>query len=454
MDAMAAAPVRIEPPSRPLTGLPWLRTVLDNPMAVWPAEIYREPLVAMRALGRPIAFVMAPDLIREVLLNQADAFDKGELSRRALSPVLGGALLTAEGAHWRWQRRAAAPAFRPESINGLVPTILAAAQRRRATWATLEKGREINVAQEMMRTTFEVILDAMLSGRHSVDADRTEQAITQYLATMGWVTVLGTLRVPSWVPYPGALRAARARAYLKEVAASAVRRARADGSNSGTLLAALAGMTDPTVGRAMDDQDLADNFLTFMAAGHETTALALTWTFYLLSFFPSVEQRIVDEVELVTAGGPVDPAHLDALAYTRQVIQESLRLYPPAPLIVRTPLRKVVVGGHVLAPETFTYIPVYAVHRHARLWPEPDQFDPERFRPEQVDRRDRYAYLPFGAGPRICIGMSFALTEATAILATLLRSFRLHLRRGHCPRMQLRVTLRPGGGMPMRLLRR
>jgi cytochrome P450 len=450
----AAAPISIEPPPQPLTGLPWLRAVIDNPIEAWPAELYREQLVTTQSLGRPIAFVMAPDLIREVLLAQADAFDKGELSVRALKPVLGDALLTAEGAHWRWQRRAAAPAFRPEHVAELVPTMLAAAERRRAAWQSLAAGTEIDVAHEMMRTTFDVILDAMLFGRDSMDVGRIAQAITDYLAAMGWVTLLAMLRLPSWVPYPGSRKAARARLYLKDVAATAVRRARDAGSAAGNLLTALAGAADPATGRCMDDQDLADNFLTFMTAGHETTALAVTWTLYLLSFYPSVEQRIVAEVESVTGGGPLHATHVESLAYARQVVQESMRLYPPAPMIVRTSLREVTLDGRVLAPGTFAYIPIYAVHRHVRLWEEPGRFDPERFRPDIAERRDRYAYLPFGAGPRICIGMSFALTEATVILATLLRSFRLRLRPDHEPRMQLRVTLRPAGGMPMRLERR
>jgi cytochrome P450 len=303
-----------------------------------------------------------------------------------------------------------------------------------------------------MRTTFDVILDAMLTGRAGMDVPRIEQAITRYLSIAGWVTALTLMRVPAWVPYPGSRAAGRAGAYLRSIAAEAVRQARAEGS--GNLLRSLAEATDPGTGRAMSDQDLADNFLTFMSAGHETTALALTWTFYLLSLHPAVEQRVVDEIAAVTGGAPLHHAHVQQLVYTRQVLDESMRLYPPAALIARRALRDVHLDGRLLPAGSPVYVPVYAVHRHERLWEEPDRFDPERFRPERAQARDRYAYLPFGAGPRICIGMGFAITEAVVLLATLLRSYRLVLRPGFRPNMQLRVTLRPGGGMPMQLQRR
>jgi cytochrome P450 len=351
-------------------------------MEAWPATVYKEPLVVSRIMGRQITYVMSPDLIREVLQNQGEAFEKGEFARRGLKPVLGDAILTAEGSHWRWQRRAAAPAFRPEHLSELLPSMLTAAQRRHFAWRSIPDGTEINVAHEMMRTTFDVILDAMLSGRDSMDAAPIEQAITDYLASMGWVIAFTMLRLPSWVPYPGSRASARARAYLRRVAALAVRRTRQTGSLPTNLLTALASATDPTTGRSMNDQDLADNFLTFMTAGHETTALALTWTFYLLSLHPSIEQRVIQEIDAVTRGESLQVNHLEALTYTRQVLLESIRLYPPAPLLVRTARRDVSLGGEVIPAGTHIFIPIYAVHRHSHLWKDPDRFDPERFRPD------------------------------------------------------------------------
>lgn len=448
-----AIPARIVPPEQVLSGLHWLRTVVRNPIEVWPRAVYEEPMVVWNAAGRQVAFVSAPELVREVLLTQSEAFDKGEITRRALKPAIGDALLTADREHWRWQRRAAAPAFRPEQITKLTSVMRAAADRRVAAWRARPDGSEINLAQEMMHTTFEVIIDAMLTGRGSMDVHRIEQAITQYLSVIGWVTAMTMMRLPAWMPYPGSRTAKRARAYLMSIAADAVQQARAAGAGD-NLLSALAAATDPSTGRAMSDLDLAHNFLTFMTAGHETTALVLTWTFYLLSLHPLVEQRVLDEVEAVTGGAPIEAAHVERLIYTRQVLDESMRLYPPAALIARRALREVQLGGRTLPDGSPVYVPVYAVHRHTRLWDQPDRFDPERFRPDLAQARDRYAYLPFGAGPRICIGMGFAITEAVVLLATLLRNFRLTLRPGFEPGLKLSVTLRPAGGMPMKVERR
>ena len=213
-------------------------------------------------------------------------------------------------------------------------------------------------------------------------------------------------------------------------------------------------VTDPETGRSMSDRDVLDNLLTFLVAGHETTALALIWTFYLLSLHPKIAERVVQEVEAVTQGDSLREEHIEALSYTRQVVQEAMRLYPPAPVVVRAAIRDVSVGDELIRAGSPTYISVYAIHRHRLLWDEPDTFDPDRFAPAAVKARHRYAYLPFGAGPRICIGMSFALLEAVVILARLLRSIRPSLRPGYVPELKQRITLRPAAGMPMRLERR
>jgi cytochrome P450 len=441
------------PPEQPLTGLRWLRTVLRNPIEAWPAEIYREPIFETRVLGRNVVFVMAPQLVREVLVTSSASFDKGDLTRRTLSPALGDALLTAEGEHWRWQRRAAAPTFRPEAMAPYLPAVQAAVERRRAHWSTLPDGASLDIAHEMMRTTFDAILDAMLTGRHSMDADRVERAITAYLSSVAWVTVLTITRLPAWTPFPGRLRTELARRFLRRSAREAAESSRRSSEQS-ALIASLAKVSDPATGRAMDDVDLADNFLTFMAAGHETTALALTWTWYLLALHPDVEQRVVAEVRQCTRGRPLAYEDLARLDLTTRVIQESMRLFPPAPVIVRRALADVRIGERLIPRGTDVYVPVYALHRHEKLWSNPHAFDPERFAPERAATRDRYAYLPFGAGPRVCIGSSFAMMEAVAMLASLIDDFRLSLRPGHAPRLAVRVTLRPARGMIMALHKR
>jgi cytochrome P450 len=265
------------------------------------------------------------------------------------------------------------------------------------------------------------------------------------------VIALTLLRAPAWLPYPGKRRAGAARDHLRGALLRIARERRRAGAPRADLVALLLEARDPETGRAMDDREIADNLLTFITAGHETTALALAWTFYLLSLHPDAEAGVLEEIAAVTGGAELQAADLDRLVYTRQVLQEAMRLYPPAPVVVRAAVRDVRIGDEVVRAGSPTYVPVYAVHRHAALWDEPDRFDPERFAPGPARARHRYAYLPFGAGPRICIGMGFAMLEAVAILATLLPAVALRLRPGYRPELKLRITLRPAAGMPMRI---
>jgi cytochrome P450 len=291
----------------------------------------------------------------------------------------------------------------------------------------------------------------MLSGRGGIDVDKVEKGAAYYSDSISWVILLTLLRAPRWLPYPGRGRVERARDYLREEVERMVAERRRSDQERNDLVTRLLAVTDPETGRSMNDRDVVDNLLTFLVAGHETTALALTWTFYLLSLHPEIEERVVQEIEAVTQGSALREEHVEALSYTRQVILEAMRLYPPAPVVVRTATRDVSLGAEVIRAGSPTYIPIYAIQRHRLLWDEPDTFDPDRFAPDAVKARHRYAYLPFGAGPRICIGMSFALSEAVMILATLLRSVRLSLRPSFVPELKQRVTLRPAAGMPMRI---
>ncbi|HEU4518663.1 MAG TPA: cytochrome P450 [Microvirga sp.] len=447
----APNPARIDPPRRQLPALKLIRTVIRNPIEVWPKAVFEEDVFRSRFMSRDTVFVMDPDLVREVLVEKADAFVKAETMRRALRPALGDAILTADGADWRWQRRAAAPIFRHERLLGFAPAMLEAAARTRDRWLALDPSREVDVGREMMRTTFDIIVETMLSGHAGIDVERVERGVTDYLESTSWAIALTLLQAPDWVPYPGKLRAVRARNYLRaELLRLAAERRPGAGARD-DLITLLIEARDPETGQAMSDRDVADNLLTFITAGHETTALALTWTFYLLGLHPHIEARVVAEIDRVTGGAPLAADHAGALGYTGQVLQEAMRLYPPAPVIVRAATRDVVIGAQPVARGTAVYVPVYALHRHAKLWDEPDRFDPDRFAAGAAKARHRYQYIPFGAGPRICIGMGFAMLEATLILATLLRATRARLRDRYTPGLKLRVTLRPFPGMPMRI---
>lgn len=445
-------PVRVAPPPQRLPTWRLIGTLVRNPIEVWPEAVYRERVYRDRLLSQDALYVMDPDAIREVLVDQAAGFAKTKAMRRALGPALGEGLLTADGARWRWQRRAAAPTFRHERVLAFLPAMIAAAERTRESLAGAV-GRPIDVAQAMMHTTYDIIVETMLSGRAGIDVDRVEQAITDYLDSTSWTVMLALMGAPAWTPYPGRRRAERARNYLRAEVLRVVAERRASPERRTDLIGLLLDTADPETGQAMNDGDVTDNLLTFIAAGHETTALALAWTFYLLDLHPEIEHRVLDEIAAVTDGGPLRPEHVPDLGYARQVVQEAMRLYPPAPLVVREAMSDLTIAGEAIAAGTSVLIPVYAVHRHERLWDAPDRFDPERFAPEAVASRHRYVYLPFSAGPRICIGMTFALLEAVAVLAVLLPAFRL--RAGpSAPSLKLRITLRPGDGLPMTAERR
>jgi cytochrome P450 len=442
----------IDPPEEPLPLLRQLRTMVDNPLKAWPAALYRKPLYRSRILGHPTIYVMAPDLVRAVLLDESDSFEKGEVARRALGSALGDSILLADGPRWLWQRRAVAPIFRPERIRHFLPAMIAAAERTRDRWRALPPGSEIDVAKEMALTTFDIIVSSMLSGPGSIDAELLQRSMGGYIEPISWVMALATVGAPRWLPYPGIFRARRARENLHRMLEALIAETREAPDNAGNLLWLLVHASDPQTGKSMNAVDVRNNLLTFITAGHETTALALTWTFYLLSLHPEAEWRAKQEIAALTRGGRLLPEHVDALAYTSQVIQEAMRLYPPAAAVVRAARRDVQIGNEHVSAGTTVYVPVYAIHRHEALWQEPNRFEPARFEPEAAKARDRYAYLPFGAGPRVCIGQSFAQREAIAILATLLSAFQLRLRPGHHPEPRLRVTLRPAGGMPMRVI--
>jgi cytochrome P450 len=425
--------------------------MIDNPVKTWPRAMYRERMFRSRILGCDMIYVMAPDLIRQVLVDGAEDFEKGEIFRRGLGPALGEAILTAEGSRWRWQRRAVASIFRQERIRSFLPAMIAAAERARDRLRSHPPAAEIDIAREMMRTTLDIILSTVVSGRRGIDWDLMEQSINQYLEPTAWIMALTMAGAPRWVPYPGIRRARRAREHLHRAMDALIDDARRNPGDGGDILSSLMSATDPETGTSMNEMDVRYNLLTFITAGHETMALVLTWTFYLLSLYPQVEERVRREIAAATGGGSLRAEHIEALAYTRQVIQEAMRLYPPAALIVRAARRDLRLSDEEVRAGTTVFVPVYAIHRHEAYWRRPDEFDPSRFEADAIAARDRYTYLPFGAGPRICIGQSFAQWEATAVLATIISSCRLRLRPDYIPELRLRVTLRPAGGMPMRI---
>src|SRR5262245_18840246 len=443
-------PPTVRPPSEPLPLHRFLFTFVRNPLSSLPRSVYEEPIVVLDNDRRRLAWVTAPALTEKVLLHASAQFPKTPLERRVFHHTLGDGILTSEGASWRWQRRTAAPLFRPADLAHLVPAMTAAAARQIARWGLHAPGSIAAIDRDMTQTTFHVISGTMFAGSADAEAAAILEAADGALATISWEIAAAILRLPRWLWYPGKLRRRRAARRLRQAVAAILIRGRADGRTGDDLLARLARAEVPETGAPMSQKQLVDNLLTFLAAGHETTAKALTWTLYLIARAPLWQERILAEVRSV-ADGAIAAPELERLPLTRAVLKEAMRLYPPAPVMTRVAAEDIELGGHRLKAGTLILIPIFAVHRHRALWEDPDRFDPERFRPEREATYARTQFMPFGFGPRTCIGNSFAMMEGTALLASFVRAARFEWDGVHLPEPVSRVTLRPKGGMPLKV---
>ncbi len=446
-DPAALYPPTVEPPPRPLSLPRFLATFVRNPLRALPAGVYQEPIFQYR--GGKVTWVTDPGLVKTVLLDARESFAKTPLEQRVLGPLLGKGILTSDGADWRWQRQTAAPLFRHADVLGYTPAMVAATEPTIAQWRASPPGTTHRIDEQMTRATFRVISDTMLPGGDAYVGPALERANTDYLMPISWPIAYGVLGLPGWMPYPGRAGMRRAEARMRTAVADMVRARRQSPTDCDDLFARLLRARDPDTGRPMGDEQLVDNLLTFLLAGHETTAKALTWSLYLVARAPAWERRLLDEIASVAGKAPIGPSHVDHLVEVGKFVKEAMRLYPPAPVLTRVATADVELGGVRLAAGSLVVMPIFAIHRHRRLWDDPDRFDPDRFSREREAGYSRYQFMPFGAGPRICIGASFALIEATAMLATFVRAARFEVPPGHVPTPISRVTLRPTGGMPL-----
>ena len=440
----APSPVRVPLVTQPMGIWASLQAARANVLSIIPDIATRQPMVSGRT-GKRWHMVMDPAAIRRVLLEQLDIYPKSLVTKNLLRPAIGESLFIAEGAHWRWQRRAAAPVFSHRNVMNLGPIMTAAAERSCARVAA-SGPRAIDMAEDMVRTTFDVIADVTFSGDGSFDAGGVHNAINDYISEAGKISLFDILGFPDWVPRPGRLMSAGAVEQMKRVADQAVEARRARGAQGvPDLLDLLLEGEDPETRRRMNTAELRDNLLTFIVAGHETTALTLGWALYLCAFDQGVQDEARAQAQSVLKGRAATAEDVENLPLIRRIIDEALRLYPPAGIISRTAMADDTLCGREVRKGDTVMIPIYALHRNHLLWDDPDGFRPDRF----ADRKsmDRYAYLPFGDGPRICIGASFAIQEAVIILATLLSRFRFRPVPGREPEPVMILTLRPEGGV-------
>ena len=440
-----AYPVRIPLVSAPTGIVKSWQLMRENVLSIIPEAATHEKTLSGRTAKR-WHMIMDPASLQRMLLEEVENYPKSTVTKNLLSPAIGDSLFIAEGAHWRWQRRTSAPAFSHRNVTALGPVMTAAAERSAARIAQAGP-RAVNMLDEMIAATFDVISEVTFSGDGSFDRAAVHAAIESYVSEAGKISLLDVLGAPDWVPRPARMTSAAAMSEMKKNADAAIEARAARGPcDIPDLLDLLLSGADPKSGRKMTTSELRDNLLTFIVAGHETTALTLGWSLYLCAFDQTVQDRARAEVQGAldgrTAATGEDVANLP---FIRQIIDEALRLYPPAGMVSRTAMADDTLCGREIRRGDTVIIPIYALHRHHLLWDDPDAFRPDRF----SDRKavERYAYLPFGDGPRICIGASFAIQEAVIILATLLARFRFTPVAGRDPDPVMILTLRPQGGV-------
>jgi len=443
-------PQTVTPPDKPLPLVRGLLQMIANPLHVWPQAMYENPYHGVKWIGRTFHYLRKPEHMKAVFLDHADIFKKSQFQKKLVGPALGEGLLTSEGEHWKFQRRAASPAFRIDALRALVPAFSQSAQETIERIKAMPPGQTVDVMQEMQHATLDVIVETILGGADpEFGYERMARIVSDYIETMGKPDMLDMFGTPNWVPRPWGGKGRRRAAELQKSAVNAINRRRASGAERKDLLGLLLAARDPETSRGLSDIELRDNVVTFIGAGHETTALTLTFSLYLIANAPEVQERLLREVLDVCGDKPIDAAMVEDLVYHEQVAKEAMRLYPPVAIIDRVAMQDIDIGDALVKKGDFTFSLIYIMHRHKLLWEHPERFDPERFSAENAKKLHRFQYMPFGAGQRICIGMKFAYMEAVAMLATLVRDLRWLPNAAHQVEPNIRITLRPEGGMPL-----
>jgi cytochrome P450 len=443
-------------PAKPLSFFAAFRAMKENPLATIPRIAYQEPIWRAKSIFDDQLVVSDPAGIKHVLLDNVANYPKAPLDASILSAAFGDGLLTSSGDKWRAHRRVMSPSFDHRSIASYAPVITDAAAARLSAWDAQADNAEINITREMLTLTLEVISRTMFSADSEALQSQIDETIRKGMAELSFglqhlAPVIG--------PFLLKRKLKRIRANFDAVDAvmqNVIRgREKSDGAAPNDLLGRLIAATDSETGFRMTDAEVRDEVVIIFIAGHETSALASSYVWYLLSLHPQVEAKLHAELDAVLGGRVPTYDDLEKLTYTRMVIDEAMRLYPPAPMLTgRVAIEEDQICGRPIPKSTQIAILPWVVHRHRTLWDDPDRFDPERFSREASAARPRFAYLPFGGGPRICIGAQLALTEVALLVATMAQRYRLKL----VPQQDIvllhRVTLHPRDGIRMQLQRR
>ena len=434
----------------------WLRTasllpsIARNPLTGFAQVNYQDPVSIYSLFGKPFALINDPALIRHIFVERADILVKEQLSQKILRYALRDGMLTAEGDVWRKARRAIAPMFSPRHVAGFGDAMRDTCDR---FVGELRGQDRVDLAPAMSKLAFLILSETLFSGEINAEGEQILADTAIFLEKLGQPDPLDLMNMPDWLPrvtrLTGHSSSTRLRRIVRQTAEArreAIGRGEDVPDDFLTLL--LRAGQDERTRLTLDE--IEDNVLTFVAAGHETTARAVTWTLYCLAHDPDAMERAQAEADALDTGAPVT-GWGESLPWITACFEEAMRLFPPAAVILRELQDDVSFGGYELERGRNAYISQWVLHRHETLWDEPNSFRPARMFGEKRREIDRFAYLPFGLGPRVCIGASFAMQEANVMLATLLRAFDFTYAGMEMPRPVMRITVQPDNGMPMRL---
>ena len=444
------------PPKKPLSLMKMMEVSRNNGMAAFPQAAYEEPIYELKSIFGSLFVISDPAGVKRVLLDNVANYPKAKEDSRFLAAAFGDGLLTSDGDKWRRHRRIMAPSFDHRSIVAYAPAMVETTTEFMAKWDKLAPDAVLDIDAAMTALTLQMISRTMFSSDSDGMASLVEEALSRGMGKMKFglldiLPILGPSRINRKLEDIRSVFSMLDASIHKLIEARAAQPANAAPKD---LLARLVAARDGE-GGGMSVREIRDEVVIIFIAGHETTAGAMTFVWYLLSKHPEVEARLHRELDQVLGGRPPTYEDLERLPYARQVIQETMRLYPSAPgLTGRQAVADDVVGGKRIPKGAQVAVLPWIVHRHHTLWTDPDRFDPDRFSPENSAGRDRFAYLPFGGGPRICIGAAMAMTEAQLILATIAQRYRPRFVEGQALSLKARITMRLTDGLKMTLQRR
>jgi cytochrome P450 len=427
-----------------------LRLARDNMVAAWPVSFYRREFISENILGQRLFIVNCPAGVQHVFVTNSRNYRKSPSNSATLTPLLGRGLFVSDGELWNRQRKVMTPAVAHSRLADYARIVIGAGREMLGSWRARGAGPfEMDVNEPFTLLTAEVISQIMFGYRLGPLGVTLYDAFKEYQASAGRVHVAELLGMPDWFPRPGRRRGRKAVAKFDSVLLEIIETGRRRGVEApDDLLNMLLSFRDDQ-GNPMEPDLVRDEVASIFLAGHETTAITLAWAFYMLDRHPEAEARVHGEVDRVLGDREPVMGDMERLVYCRAVIDETLRLYPPVHVFSRQAIAADEVCGHRVPKGSFVVVASWLLHRHKLFWQDPGEFRPERFLPENADKIDRFAYIPFGTGPRVCLGKHLGILEATLLFAMTARGFRLRLRPGAPVEPLGRMTLRPRWGMPM-----